>query len=239
MNILIDIHSFTRYHYTISNHKYKARIFVDCNLIYKNAKFINEIRGIIMPKKRDLRVQKTYNALFKAFQELLHEKDFDSITVTELCDRAMIRTATFYKHFEDKYAFFSFMVQEGFKNYRKVLTDTTLSCEDYYLNIVRISLQLLQHTPSLVHIIQSNSIMTAITRATGDGLIQLLVERLQRDQKNGCDLAAPPELTAEILIGAVHHLCVWKLEHQTELTDEEFINSLRPFVQRLLGYSQK
>lgn len=188
-----------------------------------------------MPEKRDLRVQKTYNALFKAFQELLHEKDFDSITVTELCGRAMIRTATFYKHFEDKYAFFSFMVQEGFKKYHKTLTDTTLSCEDYYLNIVRISLQLLQHAPSLVHIAQSNNIMTAITRTTGDELIQLLVERLQRDQKNGCDLAAPPELTAEILIGAVHHLCFWKLEHQPELSDEEFINSLRPFVQRVLG----
>lgn len=36
-----------------------------------------------------------------------------------------------------------------------------------------------------------------------------------------------------------HHLCVWKLEHQTELSDEAFIHSLRPFVQRLLGYSQK
>ena len=31
----------------------------------------------------------------------------------------------------------------------------------------------------------------------------------------------------------------WKLEHQTELSDEAFIHSLRPFVQRLLGYRQK
>jgi len=239
MHILIDIRSFTRYHYTISNHKYKTWILTDCNLICKNTESINEIRGIIMSEKRDLRVQKTYSALFEAFQELLHEKDFDSITVTELCNRAMIRTATFYKHFEDKYAFFSFMVQEGFKKYREILMDTTLSCEDYYLNIVRISLQLLQYDPSLVHIVQSNSMTAAIARATGDGLIHLLVERLQRDQKNGCDLAAPPELTAEILIGAVHHLCIWRLEHQSELSDEEFIDSLRPFVQRLLGSSQK
>ena len=190
-----------------------------------------------MSEKRDLRVQKTYSALFEAFQELLHEKDFDSITVTELCGRAIIRTATFYKHFEDKYAFFSFMVQEGFQKYREILMDESLSCEDYYLNIVRISLRLLQYDPSLVRTIQSNNVMTVIARTTGDGLIHLLVERLKRDQKNGCDLAAPPELTAEILIGAVHHLCIWRMEHQSELSDEEFIASLRPFVRRLLGTS--
>lgn len=167
----------------------------------------------------------------------MHEKDFDSITVTEMCDRAMIRTATFYKHFEDKYAFFSFMVQEGFQKYREILTDESLSCEEYYLNIVRISLQLLQYDPALVHAIQSNKMMSVIARTTGDAMIHLLVERLKRDQKNGCDLAAPPELTAEILIGAVHHLCIWRMEHQSELSDEEFIASLRPFVRRLLGTS--
>ena len=192
-----------------------------------------------MPEKRDLRVQKTYNALFHAFQELLHEKNFDNITVTELCDRAMIRTATFYKHFEDKYAFFSFMMQEHFKKYRKILTDESLPCDEYYLNIVRISLELLPRHRSLLCTVQFNSMMNVIARTTGAELIQLLVERLQRDQKNGCDLAVPPELTAEILSGAVLHLCLWRLKHQTECSDEEFIASLRPFVQRLLGSGQK
>lgn len=188
-----------------------------------------------MPEKRDLRVQKTYSALCSAFQELLSQKDFDSITVTELCDRAMIRTATFYKHFADKYEFFSFMVQEGFQKYRKMLEDDTLSCDEYYLNIVRVTLQLLQYDPSLIQAVLSNSVMVAVTRTTGRELMGLLVERLKRDQKNGCDLAAPPELTAEILIGSIHYLCGWHLAHQTELSDDEFIDALRPFVQRLLG----
>lgn len=188
-----------------------------------------------MSEKRDLRVQKTYNSLFEAFQELLHEKDFENITVTELCDHAMIRTATFYKHFADKYEFFAFMVQEGFQKYRDILMDESVSCDEYYLNILRVSLQLLQYDPTLIQAVVSNNVMAAITRTTGKELMDLLVERLKRDQKNGCDLAAPPELTAEILIGTVHHLCSWRLEHRSELSDEEFIDSLRPFVQRLLG----
>lgn len=61
-----------------------------------------------MEKKTDLRIIKTYTALEKAFTELLEKKSFESITINELCDAAMIRRTTFYKHFTDKYDYFSF-----------------------------------------------------------------------------------------------------------------------------------
>ncbi len=53
----------------------------------------------------DLRIQKTYAALTGAFIDLLQIKSFEQITVKELCDNAIVRTATFYNHFADKYAF--------------------------------------------------------------------------------------------------------------------------------------
>ncbi len=65
-----------------------------------------------MEKKSDLRVRKTYEALIRAFEELLSEKTFDDITVNELCETAMIRRPTFYSHFEDKYDFLRFYLNE-------------------------------------------------------------------------------------------------------------------------------
>ena len=59
----------------------------------------------------DLRIEKTYNALMKAFAELLEERRYEEITVAMLCDRAMIRRTTFYKHFADKAAFFVFFIE--------------------------------------------------------------------------------------------------------------------------------
>ena len=59
-----------------------------------------------MEKKKDLRVQKTYSALMAAFET------FDDITVNELCARALIRRPTFYSHFEDKYGFLRFYLNE-------------------------------------------------------------------------------------------------------------------------------
>ncbi|PWM14580.1 MAG: hypothetical protein DBX97_23045 [Collinsella tanakaei] len=65
-----------------------------------------------MDEKLDLRIKKTHKALLKALQELLTEKSFDEISVTELCERAETRRATFYKHFGDKSELLVYMIQE-------------------------------------------------------------------------------------------------------------------------------
>lgn len=60
----------------------------------------------------DLRVQKTYKALKDSFTELLGEMPYEDITIGMLCDRAMIRRTTFYKHFSDKNDFFHFYMEQ-------------------------------------------------------------------------------------------------------------------------------
>ena len=48
----------------------------------------------------------------KALIEMMEEMPFEDIKVKELCDRAMIRKSTFYKHFADKYELLAFIVKE-------------------------------------------------------------------------------------------------------------------------------
>jgi len=65
-----------------------------------------------MEKKLDLRVQRTYKLLTNALVELLSEKNFEEIQVAEICERAMIRRATFYKHFGDKFELFTYFIKD-------------------------------------------------------------------------------------------------------------------------------
>ena len=64
------------------------------------------------PKREDARIRRTYRLLLGALTELLAEKPFDDIRVTDLCERADIHRSTFYDHFEDKFHLLTFAIQE-------------------------------------------------------------------------------------------------------------------------------
>ena len=57
--------------------------------------------------KEDLRITKSKRDLRNAMMSLLKTHTFDSITVKEICDVALINRMTFYKHYEDKYDLFN------------------------------------------------------------------------------------------------------------------------------------
>ncbi len=50
--------------------------------------------------KEDLRVRRTLESIRRSFEQLLIEKDYEDITVTELADRAMINKKTFYAYYD-------------------------------------------------------------------------------------------------------------------------------------------
>ena len=56
-----------------------------------------------MDKKIDKRVQKTKHAIYKAFVELLNEKDMNQITITDIAKKANINRKTFYNYYSDTY----------------------------------------------------------------------------------------------------------------------------------------
>jgi len=66
-------------------------------------------------EKLDPRVKRTRNLIQRAFEQLLAEKGFESISVQDVTDKAEINRATFYKHFVDKYALLDFSVQQMFR----------------------------------------------------------------------------------------------------------------------------
>lgn len=56
-----------------------------------------------MEAKTDRRIAKTREAIFQAFISLIGEKNFESITINEIADRANVNRGTIYFHYSDKY----------------------------------------------------------------------------------------------------------------------------------------
>jgi len=61
------------------------------------------------------RVKRTRRLLMQAFESLLQEKSINAISVQDIAERATVNRATFYAHFEDKYAFLDSWVREAFQ----------------------------------------------------------------------------------------------------------------------------
>lgn len=59
-------------------------------------------------KKTDVRVKRTYNQLVEAMLELLNKHNFETLSVSQICDKAGVHRATFYKHFNDKIEFINY-----------------------------------------------------------------------------------------------------------------------------------
>jgi AcrR family transcriptional regulator len=53
-------------------------------------------------RRTDRRVERTRNLLRDALVSLMHEKEYDSIVVKEILDRANVGRSAFYTHFRDK-----------------------------------------------------------------------------------------------------------------------------------------
>lgn len=70
---------------------------------------------ITQTKDVDPRIKRTRQLLQQAFLELLREKGFASITVQDIAERATVNRATFYAHYEDKYALMDSMLREHFQ----------------------------------------------------------------------------------------------------------------------------
>lgn len=64
----------------------------------------------------DPRVKRTRQLLLQSFMELIEQKkNIYSISVQDITDRATVNRATFYAHFEDKYAFLECWMRQKFQ----------------------------------------------------------------------------------------------------------------------------
>ncbi|MEH7318966.1 TetR/AcrR family transcriptional regulator, partial [Priestia megaterium] len=68
-----------------------------------------------MLKKTDLRVIRTRKMIKESFIDLIQEKGYESITIRDIADNALINRATFYLHYVDKQDLVDKLIDEVFE----------------------------------------------------------------------------------------------------------------------------
>ncbi|PQP81865.1 TetR family transcriptional regulator [Paenibacillus sp. PCH8] len=85
----------------------------------------------LSPNSNDPRVIRTRQLILDAFLYQLHLKNFSSITIQNITEQATINRATFYAHFQDKYALLEALLSDAFMEYvtKRVDPEAQLSSE--------------------------------------------------------------------------------------------------------------
>lgn len=188
-----------------------------------------------MEKPLDLRIQKTYKALIDTFLQLLQTKRFENITINELCELAMVRRATFYRHFADKYEFFTFFVQCIQQEFRNRIVPREQAGNDVspYIDIIRFALDFLDENETLVHSLMESNAFPLLLDLISEQIILDVKDRLQTDQNNGKELPLSPELMAFSYTGALLNTLRWWIGHKEQMSKEELVTQIQKIFDKI------
>ena len=97
-------------------------------------------------EKLDPRVKRTRGLILQAFEVLLAERGFETISVQDVTDKAEINRATFYAHFPDKSALLDYSVQKMFMTEIEKRTLNVCSySQDNLRNLILAVVEFLSH----------------------------------------------------------------------------------------------
>lgn len=174
-------------------------------------------------------------ALCNAFIVILGEKKFEDITVNELCDRAMVRRATFYKHFADKYDFFGFFIREMQATFEQQLLpiDETLHPADYITELTKMMIDFLEIHHNIVMRVLESNLMPTLLDIFGEQVTFGVKQRLKEEQAQGRLSNLSAEFCAVAYTGAVLQILRWWYAQNPRLGKEALLEQMNALFQLL------
>lgn len=137
-----------------------------------------------MDKQDDLRILKTKKAIKDAFFDLVSEKTFEKVAVSDIADKAMINRATFYLHYQDKYDLLNSLENEVLNSIEKISLIVTrkyiLTCTEQGLVFPHVKkiLSYVEDNPQFFNLVANDSIGLTFYNKIGEKISQRIFDEL-------------------------------------------------------------
>jgi Transcriptional regulator len=185
-----------------------------------------------MANQQDPRVMRTRQLIREAFRDLLRSKEFDAISVKDIAQKATINRATFYAHYEDKYALLEEITEQVF---REMIPEQVMNAREFTIEICD-QLILLTHRYILdfyqVCKMDSKSIATLVDEKVKKMLQQIIESIFSKghytDRHHKKVISA---MTGSAIYSAAHYWLTVGENNRTDL----LLEMVRPYVMNGLG----
>jgi AcrR family transcriptional regulator len=185
-----------------------------------------------MSERNDRRSQRTRHLLSNALVELIREKDYNTITVSDIIERADVGRSTFYAHYRDKDDLFVGELDRVIE-----LLSGRIPGQDE-----------IPYFPSLElfrHVGEEFELYKALVWTPG---IDLLIKHLQKSlsqrieqglQKSGKDYDVPIPILASFIAGSFLTLLKWWLENKRIYSPEQMDETFKKLTLPGIGSQQR
>ena len=183
-----------------------------------------------MNKKDDLRVIKTRKLIYQTLLDLMKEKTFEEIKVSDICSKAMINRSTFYAHYEDKYELLIDFLSNLKEEFARELNESckeNLSIREYYIRLISLFLDHIDSKRDVYNSIMVNNrssiMMNILLSVVNDDI-------LKRFKENDINLKVPTEVISKFYLGGVINIGMEWLSNSNKYTKEEILDYLELLI---------
>ena len=176
-------------------------------------------------EKIDPRVKRTRSLILRSFEELLAEYNFESISVQDVTVKAQINRATFYAHFQDKYALLDYSIAQMFM---QEIEKRTLNVCHYSLdNLRNLILAVCEFLSRLHHdCVQPHLQFEALVEAQIKQQIYVLLSHWL--EQTSSPIAT--EIPATVATWAIYGLASHYSHSKKRLSLDQFVDEALPLV---------
>lgn len=174
---------------------------------------------------------RTRRCIVNAMVELLREKSFDDISVTDVSERAMITRATFYKYYEDKYHLIKSIIQE----HKESLIDAQLGNFDYS-NIKALCLKIAEIGVDYI-LCNENDFYLFVEHSNNERLINILVEMTNtyiedflKKVKNS-NFKVPVPALSRFITGGLVYAGIYFIKNRGKYKKEEILSYIEYMIE--------
>ena len=140
-----------------------------------------------MKNKEDLRIRKTKAILYKTYLDLISNKDYNQIKISDICKKANINRSTFYDHFKDKEELASSLLIDTKKELENEINSITNhnSLQNYLYNITIKIKELLENNMIIKALKISN--LDLIKNTISSIIYEKIMKELVKEKNNYID----------------------------------------------------
>jgi AcrR family transcriptional regulator len=182
----------------------------------------------------DKRVEKTFSRLRVAFTMLMMEKNFDEITVFDLCKEANVQRATFYTHFKDKMDFTAFTIRCVHKELGEAVQATINTGDpiDFLIRYIECGVAFISSKESIYEHVSESESFPAICTIIADCTRESLAANIEAARKIGLKLPADLDTTVTFVNAGLTYTVLNWLRKRPPPSDSLF-NELRSLLSKI------